>query len=85
MITDEKIKEILVRNSKEWIKDKLEDISILRVEDFIEELQTELKKNSQPVVEIKVCKCEKPDPYTLMPYKCFRCGGKIHDNFPYNV
>ena len=23
------------------------------------------------------CKCEIPDPYTQMPYKCFRCHGKI--------
>jgi hypothetical protein len=23
------------------------------------------------------CKCKRPDPYTQMPYKCFRCHGKI--------
>jgi len=23
------------------------------------------------------CKCDRPDPYKQMPYKCFRCHGKI--------
>ena len=23
------------------------------------------------------CKCDIHDPFTLMPYKCFRCRGKI--------
>lgn len=44
MITNERIIELIISNSKEYIKDVLEDIAVIRVEDFIEELQSELKK-----------------------------------------
>jgi len=40
-----------------------------------------VKKLTIPVVvserKLLVCKCDKPDPYTMMPTKCFRCKGKI--------
>ncbi len=58
MITDEKIKEIIMSNSREWIKDVLEDVAILRVEDFIEELQSELKKLRVGDVSVSVCSHE---------------------------
>ncbi len=41
---------------------------------FIDKREAELRK---PLVISSVCTCEKPDPYAMMPYKCFRCSGKI--------
>ena len=29
------------------------------------------------VVVSGACKCDIPDPFKMMPYKCFRCHGKI--------
>jgi len=45
-------------------------------------VQTFIEKRGEalflPIVSInKACKCDIPDPFKLMPYKCFRCHGKI--------
>ena len=79
-MTDGKIKEIIMSNSREWIKDILEDIAVLRVEDFIEELQAELKKLR--VGDVIVCPCGSTEYYSeqykdVTKYYCNSCHQKL--------
>ena len=51
-MTKEEIKELLVNNSREWIKEIQQDVAVIYVDDFIDEL---LSKLHQPTVISAVC------------------------------
>lgn len=78
-MTKEEIKEILVSNAREWRKELAQDVAVIYVDDFIEEL---LSKLHQPTVSGRSEQlfCEEHTPkvkYDWQKGNCLTCAKKL--------
>ena len=84
-ITEDQIKEVLVKNAYQWMKYDTQDMATIYVDDFVKELQAKLK-NHGVIGDVVVPKgtfyCECAEPFELRmipngtPY-CEECGKNI--------